>query len=238
MPTTTELVEYSHRGDTLEAYVAHDGSDGVKPCVLICHAWAGRSEHEEAIAGLLATLGYVGFALDVYGKGVLGASTEENQKLMSPFLEDRAMLQDRLKAALSAAQDLGFVDPGKVAVSCYCFGGLCALDMARSGADIKGAAAFHGLFNKPGNTDDNRIDAKIICFHGWDDPMAKPDDVLNFTEEMNSAEADWQIQAFGNTMHAFTNKGANDPDFGTVYSPTADARSWATFQNFLTELFG
>ncbi len=237
MAITTELVEYTHGGDTLEAYVATDGTDRPKPCVLICHAWAGRGEHEEDVARKIAELGYVGFALDVYGKGVRGTTTEECNALMTPFVEDRGNLQARLTSALAAAQGLPYVDEKQVAVSGYCFGGLCALDMARIGADVKGAVAFHALFNKPGNTDDNKISAKVIAFHGWNDPMAKPEDAVAFGQEMTTADADWQLHAYGNTMHAFTNEQANDPDFGTVYSPSADARSWNSFAAFLTELF-
>ncbi len=238
MSTTSELVEYTHNGSVLEAYVARDPSKDKSPCVLICHAWSGRSDHEQEIAQKIAELGYVGFALDVYGKGVLGSTTEECNGLMTPFVEDRSMLQDRLKTGLTAAQKLDYVSTDRIAVSGYCFGGLCALDMARSGADVKGAAAFHGLFNKPGNTDGNLIAAKVVAFHGWDDPMAKPEDAVAFAAEMSDAGADWQLHAYGGTMHAFTNKQANDPVFGTVYNADADARSWRTFIDFLAELFG
>ncbi|MCI5046959.1 MAG: dienelactone hydrolase family protein [Aquisalinus sp.] len=238
MAIVTELVEYSHNGDTLEAFVALDDSKSVAPGVLVCHAWAGRSAHEEDVARRLAELGYVGIAVDVYGKGVHGETTEECNSLMTPFVEDRAMLQDRLKAALTTAQGLDYVQTDNIAVCGYCFGGLCALDMARSGAAVKGAASFHGLFMKPGNTDGQKISAKVIAFHGWDDPMAKPEDVMNFTQEMSAAEADWQLHAYGGTMHAFTNTQANDPDFGTVYSADADQRSWAAFKDFLREVLG
>ena len=233
---TTQTLEYSHDGTTLEAFIAKPEGDGPFPTVLICHAWAGRADHEEEVAKKLASLGYVGVALDVYGKGVLGQNTEECNALMTPFVEDRARLQDRLKAGLAAAASLPFVDSEKVVVSGYCFGGLCALDMARSNTAIKGAASFHGLFFTPSNIDDYKITAKVIAFHGWDDPMAKPEDVVAFGAEMAKAEADWQLHAYGGTMHAFTNKAANDPDFGTVYSPIADERSWQAFENFLSEV--
>ena len=118
----------------------------------------------------------------------------------------------------------------------FCFGGLCALDVARSNADAAGVVSFHGLLNAPGNTADE-IKPKVLALHGWDDPMATPDDVKAFGEEMTKAKADWQLHAYGGTMHAFTNPQANDPDFGTVYDADADRRSWQAMQNFLTELF-
>jgi len=119
----------------------------------------------------------------------------------------------------------------------FCFGGLCALDVARTGADIKGAASFHGLFSAPGNTAGKKIKAKIIAFHGWDDPMVKPDAVKAFGEEMTAAGADWQIHAYGGVMHAFTNPAANDPAFGTVFDKRAADRSWESFKLFLGECF-
>jgi len=234
----TRTVEYRDGDTVLEGYMAWDDtSHDPRPGVLVSHAWAGRGEFEESRAERLAELGYVGFALDVYGKGVLGDSKEENSALMQPMLDDREMLQRRLHLALEQIRKQKEVDPTKVAAMGYCFGGLCVLDLARTGADIQGIASFHGLFMKPGNTDENKISAKVLVMHGWDDPMATPDQVLGLTEELNGMGADWQIHAYGNTTHAFTNPSANDPEFGTVYSPVAEARSWQNLQLFLAELF-
>ena len=236
MSIATDLVEYTHDGKTFEAYVAHDGSGKPKPVVMICHAWAGRAAHEEEAARKIAELGYVGFAADVYGKGVLGTSTEENQALMEPLASNRPFLQERLMTAYGAAKGLAYVDDSKTAVSGYCFGGLCTLDMARINSGVLGAAAFHAILAGPGNTA-KQVDAKVIAFHGWDDPMATPENVLEFSKEMTDAKADWQLHAYGRTLHAFTNKEANNPDFGTVYSAEADRRSWAAFTDFLAEVF-
>ena len=238
MGIDTRTVEYRDGDTVLEGYMAWDDTaHDPRPGVLVSHAWAGRGEFEESRAERLAELGYVGFALDVYGKGVLGDSKEENSALMQPMLDDREMLQRRLHLALEQMRKQKEVDPAKVAAMGYCFGGLCVLDLARTGVDIQGVASFHGLFMKPGNTDENKISAKVLVMHGWDDPMATPDQVLGLTEELKTMNADWQIHAYGNTTHAFTNPSANDPEFGTVYSPVADARSWQNLQLFLAELF-
>ena len=238
MGIETRTVEYRDGDTVLEGYMAWDDTaHDPRPGVLVSHAWAGRSEFEENRAERLAELGYVGFALDVYGKGVLGASKEENAALMQPLLDDRAMLQRRLQAALEQMRKQKEVDPVRVAAMGYCFGGLCVLDLARIGADVAGVASFHGLFGKPGNTDGNRVAAKVLVMHGWDDPMATPEQVLALTEELNEMGADWQIHAYGNTLHAFTKPSANDPEFGMVYSPAAEARSWQNLQLFLAELF-
>jgi len=120
----------------------------------------------------------------------------------------------------------------------FCFGGLGVLDMARSGADVDGVASFHGILGAPGNTDGQSISAKVLVLHGWDDPMATPDDVLTFSKEMKAAGADWQLHAYGGTLHSFTNPAANNPDFGTVYNASATRRSLAACKDFLAEIYG
>jgi dienelactone hydrolase len=205
---------------------------------MVAHAWAGRSEFEDNKAVALAKLGYTGFALNLYGKGVLGSSTEENAGLMQPFLDDREMLQNRMLLSLHTMREQAVVEASKTAAIGFCFGGLCVLDVARTGEDLNGVVSIHGLFAAPGNTAGNSIKAKVLALHGWDDPMATPDTVLALGEELSSMGADWQLHAYGNTMHAFTNPEANDPDFGTVYSDSADRRSWQAMQNFFVEIFG
>ncbi len=232
-------MDYEHKGTVLEGQLAWDDSfDLPRPGVMVCHAWAGRSEFENNKAVELAKLGYTGFALDLYGKGVLGTSTDENAALMQPFIDDRSMLQQRLLLSLDTMREQAEVDQSKVAAIGFCFGGLCVLDIARSGADIDGVVSFHGLFGAPGNTAGNTIKAKVLALHGWDDPMAPPDAVVALGQELTSMGADWQLHSYGNTMHAFTNPEANDPGFGTVYSESADRRSWTSMQIFLGVLFG
>jgi dienelactone hydrolase len=234
----TRRVEYEDAGDVLDGLIAwDDAAQTPRPGVLIAHAWAGRSEFEDRKAEQIAELGYVGFALDLYGKGKRGSTKEENSALMQPFLDDRGLLQQRLLVSLNTLRSQDEVESSKVAAIGYCFGGLCALDIARTGEELAGVVSLHGLFGSPGNTAGNTIAAKVLALHGWDDPMAKPDTVLALAKEMSSMGADWQLHAFGNTMHAFTNPEANDPDFGTVYSPDADRRSWQAMSNFLAELF-
>ena len=238
MTIQTKTINYQDGDVDLQGYLAwDDGVEGARPGIMISHAWAGRSDVENGKAEDLAKLGYVGFALDNFGKGVLGTSVEENSALIQPFLDDRAMLQNRLQISLDVMKKLDEVDPGRVAAIGFCFGGLCVLDLARTGADVNGVVSFHGLFGSPGNTADNKIKAKVLVLHGWDDPMATPDQVVTLAEELSGMGADWQIHGYGNTMHAFTNPDADDPDFGTVYQPDADRRSWNAMQNFLSEIF-
>ncbi|MDO9049799.1 MAG: dienelactone hydrolase family protein [Methylobacter sp.] len=238
MAIVSNTVAYLDGDVVLEAFFAFDDAlSGRRPTVLINHTWAGRDDFVAEKAKKLAALGYVGFAVDMYGKGVLGASPEENMKLMQPFMADRAMLQKRMKAALSAVKLMPWVDDSKIAAIGFCFGGLCSLDLARTGVDIKGVVSFHGLLAAPGNTQGNAVKAKILALHGRDDPLVPTEQVLAFEQEMTEAGTDWQLHTYGHTMHGFTNPLANDPAFGAVYQPAADRRSWIAMQNFLTEIF-
>ena len=238
MAIVSNTVGYMDGEVLLEAFFAFDDAlSGRRPAVLISHTWAGRDGFVAEKAKKLAALGYVGFAVDMYGKGVLGSGTEENARLMQPFMDNRLMLQKRMQAALYAVGLLPWVDDSKIAAIGFCFGGLCALDLARTGADLKGVVSFHGLLGAPGNTQDQTIKAKILALHGFDDPLVPASQVLAFEQEMTKAGADWQLHTYGNTAHAFTNPVANDPDNGMVYRPDADRRSWLAMENFLTEIF-
>ncbi len=233
------LIDYADGGTVLEGRLVWDDSfAGPRPGVLVSHAWGGRSDYEDGKADGLAKLGYAAFAIDLYGKGVRGSSPEENGALMQPFLDDRKTLQQRLLVSLATLRQQSEVDAQKVAAIGFCFGGLSVLDIARTGEDVAGVVSIHGLFGAPGNTVGNAIQAKVLVLHGWDDPMAPPDDVNALASEMSSMGADWQLHAYGNTMHAFTNPAANSKESGTVYDATADRRSWLAMTNFLEELFG
>jgi dienelactone hydrolase len=235
---TTNLIDY-HDGDTvLEGYCAYTNNDATKkPVVIVVHDWSGKNQLACHKADELAKLGYIGFALDMYGKGKTGKTNDEKSALMSPLLDDRNKLLKRILAAYETAKKLEFANPNMIGVIGFCFGGLCALDLARSGADIKGAVSFHGLLNAPAEQTKAAIKAKVLALHGYADPMVTPDDVYRFAEEMTTANVDWQIMMYGHTMHAFTNPQANDPAFGTLYNKTADTRSWLAMQDFFAEVF-
>ncbi|MFK8043489.1 dienelactone hydrolase family protein [Congregibacter sp.] len=238
MAIQENYIDYVIGGNTHQAFLAWDDeSSEARPGVMVGHAWGGRSVFEEDKARWLAGQGYVGVAIDMYGKGILGSSPEENAALMTPLVEDRAELQARMQASFAMMQGLEQVDASRCASMGYCFGGLCALDLARVGADVAGVISIHGLFMPAGNTDGVKITAKVLCLHGYDDPMADPDSMVALAAELSEAEADWQVHAYGRTLHAFTNPQANNPEMGTVYSPIADARSSTAITNFLGELF-
>lgn len=233
-----ELIDYNDGSAELEAFVAYEEADSLKPLVLVVHDWSGRRDFACKAAERVAGMGYVGMAVDMYGKGVFGSDgdVELNSSLMDPFASDRAMLRDRIRAALEVGRNLSQVDASKVAAMGYCFGGMCVLELARSGADVAGVISIHGIFS-PGDIPNKEIKAKILCLHGHEDPMVPPDQVLAFETEMTKAGADWQVHAYGNTMHAFTNPAANNPDFGTMYDEVAERRTYQALANFLDEIF-
>ncbi|MET0497627.1 MAG: dienelactone hydrolase family protein [Steroidobacteraceae bacterium] len=235
-----EYLDYRDGDLVCEGYVVCDETKRAqRPCVLVSHTWGGQSENERQIARDIAQLGYVAMALDVYGKGIRGGTQEENEKLMQPFIADRALLRRRLIAAVDAAKAHPLVDPDSIGIVGYCFGGLCALDLARSGTQgVRAAVSVHGIFYPPGLGEQERIIAKILVLHGYADPLAPPEHVLGLAKELTDAQADWQLHAYGHTMHAFTNPAANLPAAGMMYSPAAARRSWIAMKNFLEEVLG
>lgn len=234
----TQEIEYKDGNTNLKGFLAEDDKHaGKRPAVLVCHDWSGRNEFACQKAQQLAELGYVGFALDMYGDAKVFKTKEEKSAQIQPFIQDRTKLLKRILAAFNTVKMLKNVDADKIAAIGFCFGGLCVLDLARSGANLKGVVSFHGLLNPPQPAFNQPIKAKVLALHGYDDPMVTPDQIINFGHEMTHAKVDWQFHIYGNTMHAFTNPEANDPSFGTVYNKDADSRSWIEMKNFLNEIF-
>ena len=231
----TETVNYQAKNIDLKGYVAFPDAENA-PLVLIAHTWAGKDEFVHQRAEDLAALGYVGFAVDMYGNGKVGADTAENESLMTPLVSDRDMLKDRIVSALNYGKSLPGVDSSRAAAIGYCFGGLVVLDLARSGEDLNGVVSFHGLL-MPSDISEKGIKAKVLVLHGERDPMVPLDMVDTFQKEMTEAEADWQLHSYGGTYHAFTNPDANDPNLGTQFNQSANERSWQSMKNFFTEIF-
>jgi len=234
----TKTYDYQDGNTQLEGYLAFHESNVKKPAVLVAHDWSGRREFACKAAERIADLGYVGFALDMYGKGVFGTDgdAEKNGALMTPFAQDRTLLRRRITIALQAVRQLPQVDASKIAAMGYCFGGMCVLELARSGADVLGVISIHGIL-APGKIANEKITSKVLCLHGHDDPMAPPEQVLSFETEMTQTNVDWQIHVYGDTMHAFTNPKANNPDSGTVYKAIAAKRAYQSIEIFLKEIF-
>jgi dienelactone hydrolase len=231
-----QLVKYQDGDVECVGLLCYDISrPGPLPAVMISHDWTGRNEFVAKKARRLAWHGYAAFALDMYGGGKLGQTMEEKRALMEPLKNDRAALTKRITAALDAVRKLTTVDAKRIAAMGFCFGGLCVLDLARSGADLRGVASFHGLL-APTGLPANKIKAKALVMHGYDDPMVPPEAVLAFAKEFTAAGSDWQLHAYGHTQHAFANPQANDPSHGMMYDADADRRSWKALLSFLEEV--
>ena len=238
MTLQTRKIEYTENDTLLEGYLAWDDShSGPRPGVLIAHAWGGRDAFACQKAEEMAALGYVGFALDMFGKGVLGHSVEENSALITPFVQNRSTMQSRMKKALEVMQAQEEVNGDQVGAVGFCFGGMCVLDLARTGADIAGVVSMHGLLGAPDNLPEPKISAKVLVLHGYQDTMAKPEDLHAIQRELDASGSDRQTHCYGQAYHAFTNPEANDHELGTVYNETAAKRALTTLTGFLNEIF-
>ena len=239
-PDANGLFSYHDGTAELEGFLARPAhAIGARPVVLVAHAWAGQDDFAREQARMLAELGYVGFAIDVYGKGRRGGSPDENARLMQPWVEDRASLRRRLLAAVAAVRSIRGADAEAIGAIGFCFGGLCAFDLARANAPgLRAAVGFHALFAPPDLGAQASIRAKVLALHGYDDPMAKPHDMTGFADEMTRAGADWQIVAYGHTGHAFTNPQAHDRASGLFYRELIAQRAFGAMRALLAEAFG
>jgi dienelactone hydrolase len=232
-----KTVDYNLAGRPYEGYMAYD--DSVKeprPGILVVHNWKGVSDDTKAAVDRLASLGYVAFAVDVYGKGIRPQDPKEAGEISGGFKKDRIMLRARMQQGLQTLRNQAQVDKKRIGAIGYCFGGTAAIELARAGADIKSVVSFHGGLDSPKPEDGKRIKAKILALHGADDPYVPAADLAAFEDEMRKAKVDWQLVKYGNAVHSFTEKSAGtDNSKGAAYNETADKRSWEDMQRFLKE---
>ena len=234
----TKTISYESGGVVLEGYLAwDDGLTGPRPGVLVVHQWMGLTENEMMRARMLAELGYVALAADVYGMGVRPADTAGAAKEAGKYYGDRALLRARVTAGLDALKNQPGVDAARCAAIGYCFGGGAVLELARSGADLRGVVSFHGSLDTPLPAAKGDVKAKVLVCHGAVDPYVKPEAVSGFMTEMEAAGVDYQFIAYAGAVHAFTQTGAgSDPSRGAAYNETADRRSWVAMKEFLAEI--
>ncbi|BDU77886.1 dienelactone hydrolase family protein [Mesoterricola sediminis] len=220
-------------------FAAPRAAKGKVPGVIVLPQWMGLTAHERSVADRLAGLGYAALAADVYGVGMAPKDVKEAGVLAGRYKGDRALYQARIRAALAALRAQPHVDPDRIAVIGFCFGGTGALEAARGGLPVKAVVSFHGGLDNPPDRAAAPIAAKILVCHGADDPFVPARDVAAFQDEMRQAKADYVFIAYAGAVHAFTQKEAgDDPAKGAAYQETAARRSWGHMRAFLAEAFG
>ena len=231
-------LQYMAEGMASQGFLAMPKkTTGKVPGVIIVHDWMGPSEFTEKKAKEVAELGYVAFAADIYGKGNSPKNMKEAAEIATKYKNDRKLLRAKVIAAMEELKKVPSVDPKRIVVMGYCFGGTTALELARSGADIAGVVSFHGGLSNPTPADAKNIKGKALIMHGAIDPYVPADEVAAFQKEMNEAGVDYQFIAYSGAVHAFAVPGAgNDPKVGAAYNATADRRSWDEFKHFMNEV--
>jgi len=236
---TTERISYQDGDATLEGYLARDAHlEHPVPGILVVHEWKGLGPYAERRADQLAQLGYVAFAVDMYGKGVRAASHEEAAKLSGAYRADRPRMRRRIRAGLEVLRQQSMVDGSRLAAIGYCFGGNTVLELARSGADVLGVVSFHGLIDSPTPEDAKQIVGRVLVLQGADDPYVSAEQVAAFRQEMEQAGVDYQLVQYPGAVHSFTVKEAgDDPSQGVAYNAEADRDSWELMKAFLHQIF-
>jgi dienelactone hydrolase len=233
-------VAYEQGGVQLEGYLAYDDAlSGKRPGVLVVHEWWGLNEYARGRADQLAGLGYVAFAVDMYGKGKVTKHPEQAGAWAKEVNSNIQAWQQRALAGLEVLRKEPVTDPERIAAIGYCFGGATVQQLAYSGADIKGVVSFHGSFVLPPAAQAKPVKAKILICHGAGDPMVKPGDIEQYIAAMEKSGLDWQLVIFGGAKHSFTVPDADKAGMvALAYSKSADQRSWADMQVFFKEVFG
>ena len=234
----SEAVHYEYDGTKLTGYLYYDDALKEKrPGVMVVHEWWGLNDYAKKRAEMLAELGYVAFAADMYGDGKVTDKPEQAKEWMTETTADVEAWRGTAKAGLEQLKKSDKVDGGKLAAIGYCFGGGTILQLAYSGADIKGVVSFHGAL--PSAPEGSEIKAKILAFHGNADAMVQTPTVNKFTEQLEKTKADWQLVTYGSGVrHGFTNPDAGKYGIENLkYDEAADKRSWAGMQTFFNEIF-
>jgi len=231
---------YRDGATALAGYVSRPNFvQGLVPGVLVIHQWMGLTGHERMEADRLADLGYVALAADIFGEGVRPKDVKEATAQATIYKGDRALYRQRIRAGLEALKAQPGVDPERLAVIGFCFGGTGALEAARAGLPVKGVVSFHGGLDFPPDPEAAPIKAKMLICHGADDPFVPAKDVAAFLDDMRKRKADFTFVAYSGAVHAFTQKEAgDDPSKGAAYQEAAATRSWQHMKDFMVELFG
>ncbi len=234
-----ETVAYTHDDVELTGTLAwDDAKKGRRPGVLVVHEWWGLDDYARGRARQLAELGYVAFALDMYGTGRLTEHPSEAAQWSSAIRQNVDNWRARAEAGLAILRANDQVDTDRLAAIGYCFGGATVLQLAYAGSGLNGVVSFHGALPAADPAQAGQIDAKILICHGADDGFVPEAQIDAFREPLDEVDADYQIIYYAGATHSFTNPGADDRGIDALrYNPSADRRSWQHMQMFFDEIF-
>jgi dienelactone hydrolase len=238
MSIRMEPLEYSEEKVCFVGQLAwNDAQSGARPGVLIFHEMGGVGDHVKFRAKLLAELGYVALACDMFGGGLVGR--EKTGPIFMELRGDRPKVRARARAGLRALLAAPNVDPSRILAIGFCFGGLTALELARDGADLRAVVSFHGALETPLPAEPGAVRARVLACHGALDPHVTLEHVKRFSEEMNLADCDWQLNVYGGAVHGFTNPDADKLGIpGLAYHAPTDARAWRAMREFFADTLG
>jgi dienelactone hydrolase len=233
-----EEVTYSANGTTLKGYIARPATAGGKrPGVLVVHEWWGNNEYTRKRADMLAQLGYVALALDMFGDGKIATHPGDAGKFSGEVRRNMDVADKRFRAAMSLLAGQPDADARRIAAIGYCFGGGMVLEMARRGLDLAGVVSFHGSLGTQSPAKPGGVKAKVLVLNGADDPFVKPEQVEAFKKEMQAAGVDYSFINYAGAVHAFTNPDATENgkkfNLPLAYNAEADRKSWEEMQRFL-----
>ncbi len=235
----TKAIPYQHGDVPLEGFLAWDDSRaGKRPGVLVVHEWWGLNEYARDRARQLAELGYVAFAVDMYGNGQVTTHPDQAGKWMKQVQANVKQWQARARNGLAVLRGQEMVDPNNIAAIGYCFGGATVIQLAYSGAEVKGVVSFHGALPLPTEKQAQRAKAKLLIAHGNADPFLNEEHIRKFRQALDAANLDWHMVMYAGARHSFTNPGADAHGIDALkYDQQADERSWKHMQLFFDEIF-
>jgi dienelactone hydrolase len=236
----TQDITYRDGAASLRGFLAFDETArDQRPGVLVVHEGLGLNDHAMERARMIAGLGYVALAADMFGARRQASDMQEARALIAPLRDDPPKLRARGRAALATLAALPQVDAGRLGAIGFCFGGSVVLELARDGAELKAVVSFHGVLTTKAPAVAGKAKAGVLVCTGADDPLAPPDQVMAFEEEMRAAGLqDWQVIRYGGTLHGFTNPAADGSILPSArYNEGSDRRSWQAMQSFLAEAF-
>jgi dienelactone hydrolase len=236
MPTRD--LDYRCDDVNLRGYLAWNDNAGARPGVLVFHEGIGLGEFAMERARRLAALGYVALAADMFGDRRQATNLQEVATIVGGLRAEPEKLRARGRAALATLAAQPGVDATRLAAIGFCFGGSVVLELAREGADLKAVVSFHGVLGTKLPAQSGRVKASVLVLSGAEDPLAPPDQVTAFENEMrDGAVRDWQVVSYGNTLHGFTNPAADGSMMRTaLYNEQADRRSWAAMRSLFDEV--